>query len=215
MRARAREFIEGLIRGAPREANRPPPRLAGTNTRRRPALAALGGAWASLISLLVVLGAASDISAFATAINRALGGGRRRRASGAVRAPQMPSSGCTKSSSEGSKPRPCCRRQTPPLCCSARCSHPVRSTCARLMAGRRSLKTSSVSQSTLPHETIASCYRRSRHRIPTAFRTAPRVVPQLYLRHTCKRITRCRAFLCRLERAHDAGSVAVTQTDSG
>ena len=41
------------------------------------------------------------------------------------------------------------------------------------MAGRRLLKTSSVSQLTLPHETIASCYRRSRHRIPTAFRTAP------------------------------------------
>jgi len=33
-----------------------------------------------------------------------------RRASGAVHAQQMPSSGCTKSSSEGSKPRPCCRR---------------------------------------------------------------------------------------------------------
>ncbi len=32
-----------------------------------------------------------------------------RRASGAVRAQQMPSSGCTKSSSEGSKPRPFCR----------------------------------------------------------------------------------------------------------
>jgi hypothetical protein len=42
-----------------------------------------------------------------------------------------------------------------------------------LMAGRRLLKTSSVSQLTLPPKTIASCYRRSRHQIPTAFRTAP------------------------------------------
>ena len=41
------------------------------------------------------------------------------------------------------------------------------------MAGRRSLKTLSVIQLTLPPETIASCYWRSRHPIPTAFRTAP------------------------------------------
>ena len=96
-----------------------------------------------------------------------------RRASGAARGQQMQSSDCTRSSSEGSKPRPCCRQQTPPPCCSGRCSHPVRSTCARLMAGRRSLKTLSVSQLTLPPETIASCYWRPRHQIPTAFRTAP------------------------------------------
>jgi hypothetical protein len=41
------------------------------------------------------------------------------------------------------------------------------------MAGTRSLRTLSVSQLTWPPETIASCYRRSRHQIPTAFRTAP------------------------------------------
>jgi hypothetical protein len=42
------------------------------------------------------------------------------------------------------------------------------------MAGTRSLKTLLVSQLTSPPETIASCYWRSRHQIPTAFRTAPR-----------------------------------------
>ena len=47
------------------------------------------------------------------------------------------------------------------------------------MAGKRSLKTSSVSQLTLPPETIASCYRRSRHQIPTAFRTVPGSLFQL------------------------------------
>ena len=41
------------------------------------------------------------------------------------------------------------------------------------MAGTRSLRTLAVSQLTWPPETIASCYRRSRHQIPTAFRTAP------------------------------------------
>ena len=42
-----------------------------------------------------------------------------------------------RSSSEGSRRRPCCHRPTPPQCCSGRCSLPGRSTCARSMAGRR------------------------------------------------------------------------------
>ena len=42
-----------------------------------------------------------------------------RRASGAART-QMQSCGCTKSLSEGSKPRRCCRRQIPLPCCSWR-----------------------------------------------------------------------------------------------
>ena len=79
----------------------------------------------------------------------------------------------TKSSSEGSKLKPCYPRQIPLRCCSGRCSRPVRSICERSMAGRRSPRTLSVSQLTWPPETIASCYRRSRHQIPTAFRTAP------------------------------------------
>jgi hypothetical protein len=44
-----------------------------------------------------------------------------RRASGAAFAPPMPSSGCTRSSSDGSKPRPFCHRPTPQPCCSGQC----------------------------------------------------------------------------------------------
>jgi hypothetical protein len=44
-----------------------------------------------------------------------------RRASGAARAPRTRSNGYTRSSSAGSKRRPCCRRQTRPPCCSGRC----------------------------------------------------------------------------------------------
>ena len=50
----------------------------------------------------------------------------------AQRAQQMQSCGCTKSLSEGSTPRRCCRRQIPLPCCSW---DPVRSTCAKSMAG--------------------------------------------------------------------------------
>ena len=52
--------------------------------------------------------------------------------------PRMPSSACTRSSSAGSRPRPCCRRPRPPPCCSGRCSHPGRSPCAKSTAGRAS-----------------------------------------------------------------------------
>ena len=86
-----------------------------------------------------------------------------RQANGAACAPRMPSSGCTKSSNEGSRRRPCCRRPIPPRCCSGRCLPPVRSTCARWMAGRRSPQNPSISRLTSPPETIPSCYRRSRH----------------------------------------------------
>ena len=86
-----------------------------------------------------------------------------RRANGAARGRRMRSSGCTRSSNEGSRRRPCCRRQIPPPCCSGRCLPPVRSTCARSMAGRRSPQSPSISQLTSQPETIPSCYRRSRH----------------------------------------------------
>jgi hypothetical protein len=42
-----------------------------------------------------------------------------------------------------------------------------------LMVGRRSPQSLSISRLTLQPETIPSCYRRPRHRIPTTFRTAP------------------------------------------
>ena len=86
-----------------------------------------------------------------------------RRASGAVPAPRTRSSGCMRSSSDGSRRRRSCRPQTPRPCCSGRCSPPVRSTCARLMVGRRLPQSPSISRLTSQSETIASCYRRSRH----------------------------------------------------
>ena len=76
---------------------------------------------------------------------------------------QMRSSDCSRSSNEGSRPRPCCRRPTPPRCCSGRCSLQDRSTCERWMAGRRSPQSPLKSRLTLQPETIPSCFRRLRH----------------------------------------------------
>src|SRR5207247_9021500 len=82
----------------------------------------------------------------------------------------MRSNGCTRSSNEGSRPRPCCRLQTPLPCCSGRCLPPAKSTCARSMAGRHSPQSPLISRLTLQPETIPSCYRRSRH---TEFKPHP------------------------------------------
>jgi len=59
-----------------------------------------------------------------------------RKANGAAFVRRMQLNGYTRSSSAGSRPRPCCRRRTQPPCCSGRCLLPVRSTCARSMAGK-------------------------------------------------------------------------------
>src|SRR5208282_3432384 len=75
----------------------------------------------------------------------------------------MQSSGCTRSSSKGSRRKPCCLPRTPRPCCSGRCLLPVRSTCAKSMVGRPSPQSPSISQLTSPPETIPSCYRRTRH----------------------------------------------------
>ena len=194
VRARAREFIEELIRGELDTVLARPRYGRSQMAGDEESADVTGHRHGSRPRSLIYATTREDIEDFAAKPSSASGGSntalsptawRRpatgslpspvcRRASGAAHEQQMQSSGCTKSSSEGSKPRPCCRRQTPPPCCSGRCSHPVRSTCAGLMAGRRSQKTLSVSQLTLPPETIASCYWRSRHQIPTAFRTAPR-----------------------------------------
>src|SRR5664279_858350 len=85
-----------------------------------------------------------------------------RQASGAAHEQRMRSSGCTRNSNEGSRLRPCCRRQIRPRCCSGRCSLPARSTCAKWMDGRRWPQSPSISQLTSQPETIPSCYRRSR-----------------------------------------------------
>jgi len=54
-----------------------------------------------------------------------------RRANGGARGPPMRSNDCTKSSSEGSRRKPCCRQQTPQPCCSGHSLPPDRSICAR------------------------------------------------------------------------------------
>src|SRR5215471_4069155 len=96
-----------------------------------------------------------------------------RQLSGEAREQRTRSSVCTKSSSGGSRRRPCCRRQKQQRCCSGRCSPLVRSTCARLMVGRRSPQSPSISRLTSPPDRILSKCRRSRHRIPTPLATAP------------------------------------------
>src|SRR5262249_14541230 len=96
-----------------------------------------------------------------------------RQVSGEAREQRTRSSVCTKSSSGGSRRRPCCRRQKQQRCCSGRCSPLVRSTCARLMVGRRSPQSPSISRLTSPPARILSKGRRSRHRIPTPLATAP------------------------------------------
>src|SRR6516164_9915278 len=59
-----------------------------------------------------------------------------RAANGRAFAPPTPSNGSMKSSSAGSKPRPCCRLPRPQRCCSGHCSPRVRSPCAKSTGGR-------------------------------------------------------------------------------
>jgi Transposase, Mutator family len=86
-----------------------------------------------------------------------------RRASGEARGQRTQSSGCMRSSSGGSRPRPSC---PPPIllrCCSGDCLLPARSTCAKSMAGRPSLQNNSISRLTSPPDSVLSQCRRSRH----------------------------------------------------
>src|SRR5271168_4065519 len=86
-----------------------------------------------------------------------------RRANGEAREQQTRSNVCTKSSSGGSKRKPCCHRQIRRRCCSGRYSPPVRSTCARSMAGRRLQQNLPIRQLTsLPDRVLSKCWR-SRH----------------------------------------------------
>src|SRR6266511_346521 len=96
-----------------------------------------------------------------------------RRANGAAPGPPMRSSVCTKSSSDGSRRRRCCRQLRQPRCCFGRCSLPARSTCERLTVGGRLPKHPSVSQLTSRPDSVLSKCRRSRHPIPTQIATAP------------------------------------------
>jgi hypothetical protein len=68
-----------------------------------------------------------------------------RQANGAAYARRMRSNDCTRNSSGGSRLKLFCHPPTPPRCCSGRCSLQDRSTCARLMVGRRSPQSPSIS----------------------------------------------------------------------
>jgi hypothetical protein len=98
----------------------------------------------------------------ATVRNSAPSGHHDADLRGAAFAPPTPSSGCTRSSSAGSRRRLCCHRPTPQRCCSGRCLPLARSTCAKLMADKRSLPSPSISQLTSPHDQITSRRWRSR-----------------------------------------------------
>src|SRR6266436_5620763 len=103
-----------------------------------------------------------------------------RRANGAAPGPQMRSSVCTKSSSDGSRRRRCCHQLRQPRCCFGRCSLPARSTCERLTVGGRFPKYPSVSQLTSRPDSVLSKCRRSRHPISTHIATAPVAVEPIY-----------------------------------
>src|SRR5947209_8607042 len=74
----------------------------------------------------------------------------------------MRSNDCTKSSSDGSRHKRFCHPPTPLRCCSGRCLHQARSTCARSMAGKRSPPNQSISRLTSLLDQIASMCRRPR-----------------------------------------------------
>ena len=85
-------------------------------------------------------------------------------------APPTPSNGCMRSSSAGSRHRRSCHPPIPLPCCFGRCLLPVKSTCARLMAGRRWLQNPLISRLTLRPDQVPSTCRRSRTLIPTNIR---------------------------------------------
>ena len=85
------------------------------------------------------------------------------RPSGAAQGPRTRSSVCTRSSSDGSKPKPCYRRPILLRCCSGRCSPQGRSTCGKSTVGRRSPQTPSTNRLiSLPDSVLSKC-RRSCH----------------------------------------------------
>ena len=87
--------------------------------------------------------------------------------------PRTRSSDCTRSSSAGSRLRPCCPAPKPPPCCSGRCSPQDRSPCARSTDGRPSPRNQTIRSLTSPHDRIASCRPKTRQSIPTKIATGP------------------------------------------
>ena len=92
------------------------------------------------------------------------------------------SSDCTRSSSAGSRLRPCCPAPKPPPCCSGRCSPQDRSPCARSTDGRPSPRNQTIRSLTSPHDRIALCHPKTRHPIPTQVATGPADIIPLAVR---------------------------------
>jgi hypothetical protein len=84
------------------------------------------------------------------------------RPNGAAYALRMQPNGYTRSSSAGSRRRPCCSRQTRPPYCSGRCSPPARSTCERSMVGKPLPQIPSISKLTSQLDPLPSICRRQR-----------------------------------------------------
>src|SRR5215470_15517962 len=80
-----------------------------------------------------------------------------RRANGKVPEPPTPSSACTRSSSDASRPRPCCLRRKPPPCSFGHCWHPAKSPCARSTAGRHWPSPLPINRLILPPDRVLSC----------------------------------------------------------
>jgi hypothetical protein len=122
----------------------------------------------------------------------------QHRPSGAARGQRTRSSVYTRSSSDGSKPRPCCRRPIRLRCYSGRSSPQDRSTCAKLTVGRRLPQTPSTNRLTsLPDSVLSKC-RRSRHaefqhikRRHPALRTFPITACPPSFTCTCSTLTNC------------------------
>src|SRR6266487_1247516 len=93
-----------------------------------------------------------------------------RQASGEAREQRTRSNVCTKSSSGGSRRRPCCHRPIRRRCCSGRCSRPVRSIYARWMVDRPSPQNPLINRLTSPPDSLTSKCRRSRHTISNTIR---------------------------------------------
>ena len=74
-----------------------------------------------------------------------------------------PSNGCTRNSSDASRPGRCCRRRRLPACCSGHCWLPVRLPCGRSTVGTLLPRSRSLNALTLLHDAITSSRRSCRH----------------------------------------------------
>jgi TPP-dependent indolepyruvate ferredoxin oxidoreductase alpha subunit len=99
-----------------------------------------------------------------------------RKANGSRSALRTPSSVCMRSSSAGSRRKPCCHAPRRPLCCSGCCWRPVRSPCEKSMAGKVALKSPLTRPLTSPPDWIASSSPKARNQISTRVETGPRAV---------------------------------------